>query len=55
VLVGCLCVGWLSVCLLVVCVLGGCLCVGWLSVWLLVVCVLGRQNYIKGKVSWVKC
>jgi hypothetical protein len=30
--VGYLCVGWLSVCWLVVCVLVGCLCVGWLSV-----------------------
>jgi len=26
VLGGCLCVGWLSVCWVVVCVLGGCLC-----------------------------
>jgi hypothetical protein len=40
VLVGCLCVGSLSVCCLVVCVLFGCLCVVWLSVCCLVVCVL---------------
>jgi hypothetical protein len=40
VLVGCLCVGWLSVGWSVVCVLGGCLCVGRLSVSWLVGCVL---------------
>jgi hypothetical protein len=36
-----LCVGWLSGCWVVVCVLGGRLGVGWLSVCCLVVCVLG--------------
>jgi hypothetical protein len=37
----CLCVGRLSVCWAVVCVLGGCLGVGWLSVCWVVVSVLG--------------
>jgi hypothetical protein len=41
VLGGCLGVGWLSVCWVVVWVLGGCLGVGWLSGCWVVVCVLG--------------
>jgi hypothetical protein len=40
VLGGCLGVGRLSVCWVVVCVLGGCLCVGWLFVCWVVVWVL---------------